>query len=90
MPVLQVELVVSSVRLLRLEGTSRVMNIVAVPVVKVSVDGHGVVWYAGMGILRGLADRTGLSAQVTVVLADTYRGPWVRPGGVRGSGRRGR
>ncbi len=28
-------------------------------------------------MLRELADRTGLSAQVTVALADTYRGPWV-------------
>ena len=45
--------------------------------VKVSADGHGVVSHAGMGMLRELADRTGLSAQVTVALADTYRGPWV-------------
>jgi hypothetical protein len=30
-----------------------------------------------MGLLRELADRTGLSAQVTAALADTYRGPWV-------------
>jgi hypothetical protein len=30
-----------------------------------------------MGMLRELADRTGLSAQVTAALADTYRGPWV-------------
>lgn len=28
-------------------------------------------------MLRELADRTGLSAQVTAALADTYRGPWV-------------
>ena len=27
-------------------------------------------------MLRELADRTGLSAQVTAVLADTYHGPW--------------
>ena len=45
--------------------------------VKVSADGHGVVSHAGMGMLRELADQTGLSAQVTAVLADTYRGPWV-------------
>lgn len=45
--------------------------------VKVSADGHGVVSHAGMGMLRELADRTGLSAQVTAALADTYRGPWV-------------
>ena len=45
--------------------------------VKVSADGHGVVSHAGMAMVRELADRTGLSAQVTAVLADTYRGPWV-------------
>jgi hypothetical protein len=51
--------------------------------VKVSADGHGVVSHAGMGLVRELADRTGLSAQVTAVLADTYRGPWVHaPGAV--------
>ncbi|MGQ9407723.1 IS1380 family transposase [Mycolicibacterium gilvum] len=52
-------------------------NIAAASRVKVSADGHGVVSHAGMGLLRELADRTGLSAQVTAVLADTYRGPWV-------------
>lgn len=45
--------------------------------VKVSADGHGVVSHAGMAMLRELADLTGLSTQVTAVLADTYRGPWV-------------
>lgn len=36
-----------------------------------------------MGLLRELADLTGLSAQVTAVLADTYRGPWIHaPGAV--------
>ena len=44
---------------------------------KVSADGRGVVSHAGMGLLRELADQTGLSAQVTAVLADTYKGPWV-------------
>ena len=44
--------------------------------VKVSSDGRGVVSHAGMGLLRELADLTGLSAQVTDVLADTYQGPW--------------
>src|SRR4029078_789774 len=29
-----------------------------------------------MGLLRELADRTGLSTQVTAALADTYRGRW--------------
>ncbi len=45
--------------------------------VKVSADGHGVVSHAGMALVRELADRSGLSAQVTAALADTYRGPWV-------------
>ncbi|MEB3065327.1 transposase, partial [[Mycobacterium] zoologicum] len=44
--------------------------------VKVSADGQGVVSHAGMGLLRELADHTGLSALVTAALADTYRGPW--------------
>ena len=58
-------------------------NIAAASRVKVSSDGHGVVSHAGMGMLRELADRTGLSAQVTAALADTYRGPWVyAPGDV--------
>ena len=36
-----------------------------------------------MGLLRELADQTGLSAQVTAALADTYKGPWVyAPGAV--------
>ena len=39
--------------------------------------------HAGVGMLREVADLTGLSAQVTEVLADTYQGPWVHePGGV--------
>ena len=52
-------------------------SIAAASRVKVSADGHGVVSHAGMGLLRELADQTGLSAQVTAALADTYRGPWV-------------
>jgi hypothetical protein len=51
--------------------------------VKVSADGHGVVSHAGMGLLRELADLTGLSSQVTAALADTYQGPWTHaPGDV--------
>lgn len=49
--------------------------------VKVSADGHGVVSHAGVGMLRELADLTGLSAQVTTVLADTYKGPWIHAPG---------
>ncbi|MDT5284337.1 MAG: hypothetical protein QOJ20_5532 [Mycobacterium sp.] len=58
-------------------------SIAAVSRVKVSADGQGVVSHAGTGLLRELADLTGLSAQVTAALADTYRGPWVyEPGAV--------
>jgi hypothetical protein len=50
---------------------------------KVSADGGGVVSHAGVGLLREVADLTGLSSQVTEVLADTYRGPWTHaPGDV--------
>ena len=55
----------------------------AVSRVKVSADGQGVVSHAGVGILRNLADLTGLSSQVTAALAETYRGPWIHaPGDV--------
>ena len=58
-------------------------SIAAVSRVKVSADGRGVVSHAGVGMLRELADLTGLSSQVTAALADTYRGPWVHaPGAV--------
>ena len=58
-------------------------NIAVAPRVKVSADGHGVVSHAGMGMVREVADLTGLSAQVTAALAGTYRGPWVHaPGDV--------
>ena len=51
---------------------------------------RGGVARTGMGLLRELADLTGLSAQVTAVLADTYRGRGpIRRGGVRRSGRGG-
>jgi hypothetical protein len=67
----------STVQSFRSEGTSQVKSIAVAPRVKVSADGHGVVSHAGMGVLRELADLTGLSAQVTAALADTYRGRWV-------------
>ena len=55
----------------------------AVSRVKVSADGQGVVSHTGVGMLREVADLSGLSAQVTAALADTYRGPWIHaPGDV--------
>ncbi|KZS66199.1 IS1380 family transposase [Mycobacterium ostraviense] len=51
--------------------------------VKVSADGQGVVSHAGVGMLREVADLTGLSSQVSTALADTYQGPWIHaPGDV--------
>ena len=49
--------------------------------VKVSADGAGVVSHAGVGMLRELSDLTGLTSQVSGVLADTYKGPWVHDPG---------
>jgi hypothetical protein len=49
--------------------------------VKVSADGVGVVSHAGVGMLRELAQDTGLVDGVTVALADTYAGPWVHAPG---------
>ena len=50
---------------------------------KVSADGRGVVSHAGVGMLREVADLTGLCGQVTAALADTYRGRWTHaPGDV--------
>ena len=37
--------------------------------------------HAGVGMLREVADLSGLTAQVSAVLADTYRGPWVHDPG---------
>src|SRR6476620_12653158 len=69
------------VRLPWLEGTSQVKSSAAVPRVKVSADGDGVVSHAGVGMLRELADLTRLTEQVSAVLADTYRGPWLHDPG---------
>ena len=57
------------------ERTSLVKRSAAGSRVKVTADGRGVVSHAGMGLLRELSDLTGLSEQVTAVLADTYKGP---------------
>src|SRR6478735_7183047 len=60
-----------------------VQGSVAVSRMKVSADGRDVVSHAGVGMLREVADLTGLCGQVTAALADTYRGPWTHaPGDV--------
>lgn len=48
---------------------------------KVSADGSGVVSHAGLGMLRELAERTGLVTALEDALADTYRGAWVHSPG---------
>lgn len=51
--------------------------------VKVTSDGAGVVSHAGAGLLRELAEATGLVEAWNGALVDTYNGPWVHaPGGV--------
>ena len=49
--------------------------------VKVSADGQGVVSHAGAGLLREMAEYTGLVAGVTDSVLDTYRGLPVHPPG---------
>lgn len=62
---------------LRVKRSKRVRRVV------VSADGAGVVSHAGVGLLREMAEFTGLSGGVTTALADTYRGSWLHaPGGV--------
>ena len=63
------------------EGTFRVKSSAARSGLAISADGRGVVSHAGVGMLRELADLTGLSSQVTGALADTYCGPWTHAPG---------
>ncbi len=49
--------------------------------VLVSADGVGVVSHAGVGLLREIGDLSGLTGQVSKVLADTYKGQWVHDPG---------
>jgi hypothetical protein len=62
-------------------GTFQVKSGAARSRLAISADGRGVVSHAGVGMLRELADLTGLSSQVTRALADTYRGPWTHAPG---------
>jgi hypothetical protein len=52
-----------------------------IPRVKVSGDGRGVVSHAGVGLLREMAQFTGLAEGVSEALIDTYRGRPVHPPG---------
>lgn len=49
--------------------------------VLVSADGAGVVSHAGVGLLREMAEYTGLVDTISATLADTYRGPWLHAPG---------
>jgi len=49
--------------------------------VVVSADGAGVVSHAGVGLLREMAEYTGLVDAVTTALAATYGGRWLHPPG---------
>ena len=49
--------------------------------VKVSAYGAGVVSHAGVGMLPEIDDLTGVTSQVSAVLADTYKGSWVHDPG---------
>jgi hypothetical protein len=49
--------------------------------VVVTADGAGVVSHAGAGLLREMAEYTGLVEGVTAALADTYRGAWLHAPG---------
>ncbi len=51
------------------------------PRLKVSADGVGVVSHAGVGLLREVADLSGLSSRVSEVLADTFKGLWLHDPG---------
>src|SRR4051794_41450712 len=62
-------------------GTCRVKRSKQVRRVVVSADGIGVVSHAGVGLLREMAEYTGLVDGVTAALADTYRGAWLHAPG---------
>ncbi len=64
-----------------MNGTKAKPSLLHVPRLKVSADGAGVVSHAGVGLLREIADLSGLSSQVSEVLADTFKGPWVHDPG---------
>lgn len=64
-------------------GTSQVKRNRRVARVKVSADGKGVVSHAGVGLLREMAEATGLVEGISAALLDTYRGfPIHAPGRV--------
>ncbi len=66
-----------------MNGTKAKPSLLHVPRLKVSATALEWVSHAGVGLLREVADLSGLSSQVREVLADTFKGPWVHdPGSV--------
>jgi hypothetical protein len=63
------------------EGTSQMQRNRRSRRVKVSADGRGVVSHAGVGLLREMAEETGLVDAVTDALIGTYAGVPVHPPG---------
>jgi len=62
-------------------GSKNRLGLLRVPRVRVSADGVGVLSHAGVGLLREVAARSGLSAGAGEVLADTYKGRWLHDPG---------
>ena len=62
----------SKVQFSEQEGTPRVKPSKRLGSVRVSADGKGVVSHAGVGLLREMAERTGLVDAVTGALINTY------------------
>jgi Transposase DDE domain group 1 len=71
----------SRVQVTEQKGTPRVKSSKRWRRVKVSADGAGVVSHAGVGLLREMAEDTGLVEGVTAALIDTYSGVPVHPPG---------
>jgi hypothetical protein len=72
-----------SLEITKRAGTFEVNSSKRVGRVVVSADGQGVVSHAGVGLLREMAEYTGLVDRVTDALIDTYKGvPTHAPGRV--------
>jgi len=61
------------VQVIKQRRTSQVQRIGGFRRVKVSADGKGVVSHAGIGLLRDMAEATGLDQGISGALIDTYR-----------------
>jgi DDE family transposase len=70
-----------SLEIIHRRGTFEVKRIKGTARARVTADGHGVVSHAGVGLLREMAENTGLVEGVTAALLDTYKGVPVHPPG---------